>query len=216
VNKAGLLCNMNQFMMEEFSRRTITGLQQHTLFKLMLPAFNSFLEMNVRKEVEKDRQVILRAAALYQSGTTPTDEDVRGLLQQAKAIDQDFLRQISVFPITVNIDYAGIEKVRQQRVQRLLNESHRILTQWASTAQLTAAIAALYDRDEFNVILYDILNLYSHETRLLSHSVRIPSLLFVARDALTQKVSATMQTVAKSLAKEMSGRLYRRAAQAGH
>lgn len=211
MNKADLLCNMNRFMMEEFSRRTIADLQQHTLFKLVLPAFNSFLELNVRKEVAKDRQVILRAAELYQSGTTPVDADVRGLLQQAKEIDQTFLRQISLFPININIDYAAIEKVRQQRVQCLLHESHRIITQWASTAQITAAITTLYDRHEFNAILYDMLHLYSLETRLLSRSVRIPAVLFVARDALTKTVSATMQAVAKSLAAEMSGRIYRRA-----
>ena len=90
-----------------------------------------------------------------------------------------------------------------------MRASHRIITQWASTAQITATIAALYDRHEFNAILYDILHLYSLETRLLSRSVRIPSVLFVARDALTQTVSATMQAAAKSLAAEMSGRIYR-------
>lgn len=196
-------------MMEEFSRRTIAGLQQHTLFRVMLPVFNSFLELNVRKEVEKDRQVIMRAEELYQSGTTPGDQDVRGLLQQAKEVDRVFLQQVSIFPIAIKIDYAEIEKVRHQRVGHLLHESHRILSRWENARKFRTVIAELYDAHEFNAILYDILKLYSVETRALSNSVRLPAVMFVARDSLTKTVSTTMQDTAKSLAAQITGRIFR-------
>ena len=209
MNKVEVLCRMNRFMMEMFSRQTIAELQQHTLFKLMLPVFNSFLELNVRKEIEKDRQVIQRAAELYRSGRTPADEDLRELLQQSKTIDQTFLQDASVFPIAIHIDYADIESVRKQRIEYLLRESHRIMTQWASSARITAAIATLYDSHEFNAIVYDILHLYSLETRQLSRSVRIPSVMFIARDRLTQTVSTSMEVVAKKLAADLTSRIYR-------
>ena len=211
MNKTNVLCRMNRFMMEAFSRQTIAELQQHTLFKLMLPVFNTFLQLNVSKEIEKDCQVIQRAAELYQSGHTPADDDVRELLQQSKTIDQTFLRDVSAFPIAIHIDYADIEKVRQQRIECLLRESHRIMTQWSGTPRITLAITSLYDHHEFNAIVYDILHLYSLETQQLSRSVRMPSLLFIARDALTQTVSITMETVVKRLAAEVTERVYRHA-----
>lgn len=211
MDKTAVLCRMNRLMMEEFSRRTIAGLQRHTLFRVMLPIFNSFLELNVRKEVEKDRQVIMRAEELYLSGTTPGDQDVRGLLQQAKEVDRAFLQQVSIFPIAIKIDYAEIEKVRHLRVGHLLHESHRILSQWANSRKFTTTISELYDADEFNAILYDILRLYSVETESLSHSVRLPAVMFVARNSLTRTVSTTMQDAAKSLAAQITGRIYRQA-----
>ena len=51
-------------MMEAFSQRTVEGLKGYTLFRLALPAFQSFLDINVGKEVEKDRVVISRAASM--------------------------------------------------------------------------------------------------------------------------------------------------------
>lgn len=207
MNKAGVLCRMNQSMMEEFSRRTVAALKQHKLYKLMLPAFQSFLELNVRKEIEKDCQVITRAAMLYRTGATPGEEDVRRLLQQFREIDQHFLREITGIPITINIDYAAIESVRRQRIQHLLLVSQRILARWEVTPQIRGVIAELYDYHEFNALLYSILNLYSMEAKMLSRSVRVPSILSYLRNSLTETFSSTMHTVAEDLAKELAGRM---------
>ncbi len=208
MNKVDVLCHMNQSMMEAFSQQTITKLQEHTLFKLALPVFNSFLELNVRKEVDKDSRVIRCAAKLYQAGSTPTDQDVHELLRRAKEIDQTFLQNISTLPITINLNYAQIEKVRQQRMQILLHESYRVFTEYSNAPKITLALTAIYEKHEFKALLYDILHLYSLETRLLSRSVKMPSVMFVARDALTQTVFATMQSVAKSLVAHMYERVY--------
>ena len=105
MNKLGALCAMDRHMMQAFSQRTAEGLTRHSLFGLLLPAFQSFLDINVRKEVEKDRRVLATAAAALKAGKTP---DAQRLLAEARDIDQAFLRQATIFPIAINIHYGDI------------------------------------------------------------------------------------------------------------
>lgn len=197
-------------MLQEFSRRTTLGLKQHTLFRLMLGPLRTFLEINVNKEVEKDQQVILHAASLVQVGKFPTQQDVQHLLAMARDVDRAFLRQAALFPAELTIRYQEIEPIRQQRIQCLLNESHQLFRQWQTATCLRNALAMLYDTPQFAKLLFDILHLYSLETKLLGHSVRLPGVIAFARDSLTQTVYVVMDTVARQLSAELADRLFRR------
>ena len=114
---------MNRFMLQAFSQRTVEGLKSHTLFRLALPPFQSFLDINLSKEVEKDRSVITRAFELHQSAIQPGPDHIATLLQEARKIDQTFLRKATVFPIDIQIQYQDIEQYRQQRIELLLQTS---------------------------------------------------------------------------------------------
>ena len=197
-------------MLEEFSRRTTQGLKQHTLFRLMLGPLQSFLEINVNKEIEKDRQVILLAASLARDDRFPTQLDVQRLLAMSRDIDRAFLQQAAVFPVNIAIDYQDIDPLRQQRIQCLLNESHQLLYQWRNMTCLRNALAVLYDAEQFRKLLFDILHLYTLETKMLSQTVRMPAVLSFATESLTQTVSVVMESVARQLSNELSARLYRR------
>ena len=212
MDKVSLLCAMDRHMLEEFSRRTTQRLKQHTLFRLMLGPLQSFLEINVNKEVEKDRQVILHAASLVQDEKFPTQQDVQHLLSLARDIDRVFLQQAAIFPANIAIDYQDIDPLRQQRIQCLLNESHQLLRQWQTMTCLRNALAVLYDTEQFRKLLFDILNLYTLETKMLSQSVRMPAVLSFASESLTQTVHVVMESVARQLSEELSGRLFRRTA----
>jgi hypothetical protein len=201
---------MSRVMMETFSRRTVEGLKSYTLFRLALPPFQSFLNINVGKEVEKDRLVILHAAGLHQSGTLPDSGHVATLLQQAREIDQTFVRKAAMFPIDIRIQYQDIERYRQQRIELLLQTSYRILAQWQDVSSFRAAVKELYGETQFRKLLHDILRLYAMETRMLSRSVRIPHLLSLARDAVTQTITNVMEQEAEALAKSLAHVVYRR------
>jgi hypothetical protein len=201
---------MNRFMLQAFSRRTVEGLKSHTLFSLALPPFQSFLDINVDKEVEKDRTVITRAAELYQSGDRPGPDHVAALLQEARKIDQTFLRKATVFPIDIKIQYQDIEQYRQQRIELLLQSSYRILTQWHEISSFRKAVNLLYNEKQFQDLLYKLLSLYATETRMLSRSVRLPSLLSLARDTITQTITNVMQKEAEALANSLAHKLYQR------
>ena len=208
--RVNVLCAMNRVMMEAFNQRTVEGLKGYTLFRLALPPFQSFLDINVGKEVEKDRMVIARAAKVHQSGTKPTPAHVVALLQEAREIDQIFVRKAAVFPIDIQIQYQDIEHYRQQRIELLLQTSYRILTQWQDVSSFRTAVNELYNEAQFRDLLHNILRLYAMETRMLSRSVRIPHLLTPARDAITETITNIMEQEAEALAKSLAHTVYRR------
>lgn len=200
---------MNRVMMEGFSKRTVESLKSHALFRLALPPFRSFLDINVAKEIEKDRGVITFAASLHQSGTEPDASHVATLLKDARKIDQDFLRKVTVFPIDIKIQYQDIEKYRQQRIELLLQASQQIFKQWHTSHSFRVTIKDLYTETQFRVLLQDLLSLYAMETRMLSRSVRIPSLFNLARDNVAQTINRVMEQEAVLMAKKLTRMVYR-------
>ena len=210
MNRVKVLCAMNRFMMETFSQSTVEGLKGHTLFRLALPPFQSFLNINVGKEVEKDRRVITQAAKMHLSGTKPDPVHVAILLQEAREIDQIFVRSAAAFPIDIQIQYKDIENYRQQRIELLLQTSYSILTQWQNMSSFRTAVNELYNEAQFRCLLHDILRLYAMETRMLSRSVRIPRLLTLARDAVTHTITDVMEQEAEVLAISLAHKVYQR------
>lgn len=210
MNRVETLCAMNRFMMESFSERTVQGLAQHTLFRLALPPFQSFLDINVSKEVEKDRRVITRAGQLHEAGTRPEAGHVSALLGEAREVDESFVRKAAVFPININIQYHDIEHYRRQRIELMLNTSHRLLGLWQQARSFRSAVGEAYDAAGFQELLHNILGLYAMETRSLSRSIRLPGLISMARDAVTQTITDVMEQEAKSLSQSLANRIYRR------
>ncbi len=82
MDRLNALCAMDRHMLQAFSQRTAAGLARHRLFGLLLPAFQSFLDINVRKEVEKDRRVLATAAAALKTGNPPGAADAQRLLSK--------------------------------------------------------------------------------------------------------------------------------------
>jgi hypothetical protein len=212
VDRLGVLCAMDRHMMQTFSQRTAASLARHSLFGLLLPAFQSFLDINVRKEVEKDRRVLATAATALKAGGTPNAADTQRLLVEARDIDQAFLRQAAIFPVAINIHYSDIEPTRLKRIERLLDLSTRLLSAWQTTPRFRVAAATAYTREQFEIALREILHLYALETKMLSHSVRIPTLFTLARDKLTSTIYSEMESNAVELARELTSKVYRRSA----
>ena len=210
MNRADILCSMNCAMVEVFSQNTITDLKSHTLFKLALPPLQSLLAINVDKETEKDRRVIVQAAEVYRRGSQPGSKHVNSLLQQAREIDQAFLHEAALFPVNIQIQYQDIERYRQQRIELLLHTSYRIFEQWHGVNSLRRVLQELYSEQAFEQLLHDILRLYAMETRMLSRSVRLPQPLALAREAITQTITRVMAEQADTLSKSLAKRVYHR------
>lgn len=208
MDKTQILCASSAYIMNEFSERTVEGLGRHKLFKLLLPAFTTFLKTNVNKEIEKDRQIILRARALQLEDRTPTADDAEGLLHDFREVDRKFLQDISTLASSIVIHYDDIEHHRRIRIAKTLDMLYRIFRQWERSAGFRTAVTALYGRDEFKSLVRDIFKLYINETRMLSESVKIPRKLLFTRDALIRKVSSVMEAVAAELTEEITDRVF--------
>lgn len=204
-----VVCVVSRFMMQTFGARVVEDLKDYKLFKLLLPAFRSFIVLDIQKEVEKNRLVISNAAAAHRVGRSPDDVDTRRLLEQAREIDCRFLREVAVFPIAINIRYREIEPIRRERIERLIAAVYRLFVQWDLTSRFRPAIAALYDRNQFADLLRGILGLYALETKLLSASVDMPWVFTGARDSLADTVYAVMERVADQLAGELTDYVFR-------
>ncbi len=196
-------------MMRTFSERTSKALQAHTLFRIMLPPFQSFLDVNVRKEIEKDRFVITTAYDALSAGTAADEIPIPPLLYAAREIDRKFLQQAATLPVTIDIRYEEIEQIRQQRMERLLHAVYRIFNAWNATPRIRVAVANCYTRDQFLHCLGEILHLYNQETRILSHSVHLPRMVGMARDKISDTVYSVMETTAQRLARELAQTVYR-------
>lgn len=196
-------------MMQTFGARVVEDLKDYTLFKLLLPAFRSFIVLDIKKEVEKNRLVISSAAAAHRAGRSPDDADTRQLLEQAREIDHAFLRETAVFPIAIDIRYRDVEPIRRERIERHIAAVYRLLVQWDVTPRFRAAVAAIYNRDQFADLLRGILGLYALETKLLSASVDMPWVFTGARDSLADTIYAVMERAAVQLASELADHVYR-------
>ncbi|MBF8270394.1 MAG: hypothetical protein HW386_2103, partial [Gammaproteobacteria bacterium] len=171
-------------MMREFSDRTATGLKEYKLFKLILPPFKSFLEINLEKEIDKHQDVIACAMAAVRAGQAPDHTDTDRLLRRAREIDQAFLHKAHSLSAAINIDYPAIDRVRQRRIELVIATAYQVLAQWQGKTPLRKIVSGLYTREQYRSLLREILSLYIEETGVLSKSVKIPRHLARFRDSL--------------------------------
>ena len=66
MDKIEILCAKDREMMHEFSRRSLHAVDR-SLLSRTLSFFSSYLDGNVRKEVDKDRLIIREAAAAFEA-----------------------------------------------------------------------------------------------------------------------------------------------------
>ena len=197
-------------MMREFSNRTATGLKEYKLFKLILPPFKSFLQINLDKEIDKHQEVIACAMTAVHAGQAPDHTDTDRLLRRAREIDQGFLQKAHSLSAAINIDYPAIDRVRQRRIELVIAAAYQVLARWQGKTPLRKVIAGLYTREQYRLLLREILQLYIEETRVLSKSVKIPRHLARFSDSLINTVHTVMQRVADQLVLELTDKIYQR------
>lgn len=196
-------------MMREFSQRTVTGLSEYKLFRLLLPPFKSFLEFNLDKEIDKHGEVVKCALEAVKQGQPPDDLYTDRLLQRAREIDQAFLQKANMFSSALDIHYHEINPIRQRRFEYLLEVNYLVLLRWQDNPNIRNVIYGLYKPDEFRFFLLEILYLYIRETRLLSHSVKIPRRLSSVRTTLIDTVNKVMKNTAEGLVNDLTNTVYK-------
>ncbi len=212
MNPVHALAAWNRQILEAYSRRTTATLRLSLPLRVVLPRLEPFLALNVAKEVQKDNLIIQRVGEACAAGAPPGAEAREQLLSATKEIDRAFLAHVVDFPIGIVIPYDEIEPVRLRRIDRLLGAGYRILDAWRVERKGNKARAALqscYPRADFERLLFDLLRLYAEETRALSRSLRLPTLLVPLRDSFAQSLYGVMQDVAVRLAMDLTRTVYR-------
>jgi len=191
-------------MLEAYSRRTIDTLRAALPLRLALPHLGPLLARNVAKETQKDALVIRRAAATLAAGRPPDRAALDGLLEATQDIDRAFLAQVGAVPVRIVVPYHEVAPIRMQRIDRLFTAAYRILDAWRMARGLRAAVQESFPRAELERLLGELLLLYAAETRVLSRSVQLPTLLVPLRERIAQSLFETMSDVARRLAGESS------------
>lgn len=200
---------LNRRVLEVYSQRTTERLRTVLPLRVALPRLESFLAMNVAKEVQKDALVIRRGSETVANGVLPSDQAVDELLNATKEIDRKFLAHAAGFPIGIEIRYDEIAPLRSQRIDKLLTAVYRILDAGRLVTGSRSAIRLAYSRIEFERLLQDLMRLYALETRALSRSLRLPALLTPIRERLAKSLYEVMNETAVRLAGELSSCVFR-------
>ena len=210
MKRAHSLARLNGRILATYSRRTTTALRAALPLRLALPHLEPVLALNVEKEVEKDRLVILRARELAGADTPDWNAVLPQLLQATQEIDRRFLARVGRFPVEIVIRYEEIAPIRARRIKLLYDAAARILAARHGMRRLRGAMHATYAREEFAQLLYDLFRLYAEETRSLSRSVRLPGPLVPLRELIAQELLNVMIRVARPLASEIAASAFRR------
>lgn len=197
-------------MLEELSRRTTEALRLRLPLRLALPYIESFLALNLSKEVAKDTLVIRRASECVRTGAPPGHTVALELLGESKEVDRRFLDRVRGLPVRVTIPYERVGPLRLARIERSLDLSYHILESWQRKSSLRVAVRDAYTQEQFEHHLLAILDLYARETQAVGFSVLLPLFLAPVQQAFGLALKNLMVSASQGLVREIGGALYRR------
>lgn len=206
MNEARGVARLNRRILEDFSRRTTRALHSALPLRLALPHLERVLALNVAKEVRKDALVICRAGETDENHSA--EDMLRQMLDASKEIDDGFLARVGPFPVDIVIRYDEIVPIRRKRIELLFATTLRILAARRVAPGLRAALQAACPRQEFELLIRELLLLYAQETRLVSRSVRLPALLAPLREKIARELYQIMNEVAYRLAADIAAFTY--------
>ena len=133
MDKVNLICSNNTTMMNEFSKRCISSLKTHLMFKMFFSLIQDFLEENVLKEIEKDELIIKDTATVFDDGNDVDKVDVDGIFEKTKDIDKEFVNKVSILPLLIDIRYDDIKDIRKKRIQIMSRTVFDLLSHWKNS-----------------------------------------------------------------------------------
>ncbi len=207
MDKVDILCDKDRLMMHEFSRRSLDRIKGGSLLSLALSFFPSYLDGNVRKETDKDRIIIIEAAAAMQAGRPACDLDLEDIFEKTKVVDKAFLDSLLVPSLSLSVRYSDFADIRIQRIWRIARTVYSLLDKWPAGGSFSDAVKKAYTKKEFRKIIIDILHLYGQETRMLSDSIRSPFQRSIREysEALFQAMESSMEELAGHYAEQIYG-----------
>jgi hypothetical protein len=207
MDRAAILCEKDGEMMHEFSRRSLQVVHVRSLLSVGISFFSSYLEGNIKKEVDKDHLIIREAAAAHAAGRPACDMDLEDLFERTKAIDKKFLDSLMIPSFTISVRYSDFADIRIQRIWLIVRTVYGLLRHWPETASLKDAVRSTYSEEEFREVILEMLHLYNLETRMLQDSIRSPFHKTISEylEALYQAMESVMSELAERYSKTLYG-----------
>lgn len=203
-----MLCKKDAEMLHDFSRRCIGRLSRHLPLRIFLSLFQRFLNANVVKEAEKDRLIIEQASAIFEAGRERGNEDIDEIFEKGKEVDSDFIRKVSVPPLTIEVRYDEISDIRRKRIVCLGNTVFELLGNWNDAVPFPVIVKSTYTERRFTEVLGEILHLYNLETRMLGNSITFHKPADKVKDLFARRLFSDMEDTAGEIAGDYTRRIY--------
>jgi hypothetical protein len=208
MDRVTVLCDKDRDMMYEFSRRSLERVSGRSPLLISLPFFSTYMEANVKKEVEKDRLIIEEAAQAYMAGRPACDLDLEDIFEKTKQVDKAFLDNLPIPSFSLSLRYSDFADIRIQRIWRISRTVYALLANWRDTASFTDAARKAYTGEAFKDILAEILHLYNEETRMLSKSIRLFSPFSKAVSSYVETLFQAMEATTEDMADVYTKKIY--------
>jgi hypothetical protein len=208
VSRVDMLCDHDRELMSEFSRVCIRRLGKYLPLKLFLSLFRQVLEVNVQKEIEKDRLIITHAAAGFDEGKDRAAMDIDGLFEMTREIDNDFVKKMATPLFSIEVRYEDFSAIRKSRIVCLVNMIFDLMGKWRDVLSFAANLKNTYTGKRYGEVLGELLYLYNIETRMLSNSFTFYGPAGKVKDLFAEKLFATMEGTAEDLCEEYTRRVY--------
>jgi len=208
VDRVAILCEKDKTLMYSFSRRSLERAAQHPLKLASLPFFSTYMNANVRKEVDKDRLIIDVAAKKYHEGKPVCDLDLEDVFEQTKQVDKAFLNHLIIPAISFHVRYSDFADIRIQRIWLISKTVYTLLANWPASGSFTDAVRFAYTGTKFKQRLMDILHLYNEETRILSNSLRIFGPLNKAVSSSAEAMYKAMEEITADITDVYTKKIY--------
>lgn len=208
MDKVSLLCDWDSELMHEFSRRAFQRFTGRSLLSIPLPFISTYMEANVKKEVEKDRLIIDHAAAIHASGKGLQDLDVEEVFEETKAVDKTFLQGLLIPSLSIHVRYEDIAAVRKKRIERLSRAVFDLLGGWQDASTLAETVKRTYSEQEFKGAVLDVLSLYNLETRLLGKTIKFLPPFNRALNQFAEALFEAMEQVAEEMTESCAKKIY--------
>jgi hypothetical protein len=208
MNKVNMLCDRDREMMLEFSGLCVRRLNNHLPLKLFLSLFQSFLDANVLKEVEKDRLIMEHAAARFERGRASSDVDVDELFEITKQVDREFLKKLSTPVFSMEVRYDDFAEIRKKRILSLVNMVFDLLCNWHAALPFPDIVKNTFAEENYQSLLNEVLHLYNVETRLLSNSITLHGPANRVKHLFAEKLFDTMEKAAGDIAVAYTRKVY--------
>lgn len=207
MDRTGILCAKDSEMMHEFSRRSLEVVHVRSLLSAGISFFSSYLEGNIKKEVDKDRMIIREAAAAFAQGRPACDVDLEDLFERTKSIDKTFLDRLLIPSFAISVRYSDFADIRIRRIWLIVRTVYPLLRHWPDNGSFREAVRSSYSEQEFRGVIIEMLHLYNEETRMLKDSIRSPFHGSISEylEALYHAMESVMRELADGYARNLYG-----------
>jgi hypothetical protein len=208
VDKVAELCSRDKALLYEFSDLTLKRLRGISLLARPLKIFQKHIDINVMKEVEKDRLIIRHASAVFRRGGEIVSSYVDDVFEETKDVDHEYVGKMSLPLAFIEVRYEDIEDIRKQRIGCLSRAVCSLLSGWQDSEPFEEAVKAAFSVKRFHETLGEILHLYNLETMKLNRSIKLPPPFHRAIKSFTEALFEAMEAVAKEMVGECALKIY--------